>query len=265
MSDWDIHFKYDYRFNGMMLQAENKGEISPVFTVALKDILDGIPAYEIRAALQPKHKTPDSIKGEDIQKSRVELLESVDWKGKICLDIGGYDGFAAEIAHRGGAKRAIVLDNHQYEHYGWEEKKYDGVEYICGDFMDWLPWDQYPMTRADPVPDVIVFFNVLYHLRNPWAALDHLRAILRPDGEMLLCTLFRYHDGAWMYVYDERECNKDDSTVYFGPSLEALERLLRHAGWSFERGALAYDRVLYRCRPVPDFIPTLAAEGYARS
>jgi hypothetical protein len=59
-----------------------------------------------------------------------------------------------------------------------------------------------------------------------------------------------------MYVYEPRECNGGDETVYFGPSLEALERLLTATGWTFVQEGLAYDRVVYRCRPIPGFVRT---------
>ena len=243
MPDWDIHFKYDYRFNGMMLQVQNGEEISPMFTIALKDILDHVPPYEIRAALQPKHQTPDNMKGEDIQRARVELLESVDWKGKVCLDIGGYSGVMAKKALDLGASRAIVVDPEQWRHYGWAEERYDGVEYVKADLTEW----------TEP-GDVVIAYNCLYHTHHPWRMLSHLRKITKPDGEMLLCTLFRYNHEAWMYVYNEREANPTDETVYFGPSLEALERMLRNTGWDCEKYSLAYDRVLYRCKHDTSFV-----------
>jgi SAM-dependent methyltransferase len=212
--------------------------------------------------------------GAPIDESRIKMLEETDWKGKVVLDIGGYDGFAAEIAHKGGAKRAICLDSHQYEHYGWEDKKKEGVEYVTGDFMDtWIEGDKeqilnpsplyaQPSLRLDkidedytglcedapPLPDTIIFFNILYHLWSPIKALQHLRQIIKPGGEMLLCTLFRYHPGSWAYFYNEYDCNETDQSVFWGPSLECLENWLSNTGWEFEKYALSYDRVLYRCK-----------------
>ena len=197
----------------------------------------------------------------DIDTFRRQAIEQCELEGKVVLDIGGYDGSMAKIALDGGAARAICLDNHQYEHYGWEEKKLEGVEYVQGDFMSTVVTNEHFISSrlalelgAEPCrqvkcPDIIINYNVLYHLKNPWAFLDKCREIIKPDGLMLLCTLFRYHDGPWMYVYEPRECNPEDETVYFGPSLSALERLLRHTGWDFERVGLAYDRVVYQCRP----------------
>jgi 2-polyprenyl-3-methyl-5-hydroxy-6-metoxy-1,4-benzoquinol methylase len=199
---------------------------------------------------------------DNIETYRRGLIFDTDMKGKVVLDIGGYDGSMARLALDAGASRAICLDNHQYEHYGWEDKKLDGVEYVKGDVMDvgddfrhpkgtWGNWDEDGIPGQDY--DVIINYNVLYHIRNPWAFLDKCREIIKPDGEMLLCTLFRYHDGAWMYVYEPRECNPTDETVYFGPSLLAIERLLKATGWDAVRYGLAYDRVVYRCKPIAGF------------
>jgi len=176
------------------------------------------------------------IPGQDIEPVRYKTLEDTDWKDKVVLDVGGYDGFAAEIAHKGGARRAICLDNEQYQTYGWKDVRKQGVEYLTGDFLEW----------QEPV-DKVIFFNVLYHLCNPWMAMEHLRKITKE--EMLLCTLFRYSDRPHWYLYDSYECNPTDSSVFWGPSIMGLERLLKYTGWEFVQEGLAMDRVVYRCRP----------------
>ncbi len=255
--NWQLSLAYDYRFSNIGIHVHKDGEEGPRFVLPLSTMLDHlhIAPYELAAAQLDEYRGTEG--DSDIDTARVRLLEETDWEGKMVLDIGGYDGFAAEIAHKGGASRAICLDNHQYEHYGWADKRKDGVKYIIGDVMDMEP--SYPgIWQIDnssglypeiPPPDVIINYNVLYHVKNPWAFLDKCRKIIKPDGEMLLCTLFRYHDGAWMYLYEKRECNNSDETVYFGPSLEALRRLLKATGWDVTQYALAYDRVLYRCKP----------------
>jgi SAM-dependent methyltransferase len=208
-----------------------------------------------------------------VDAARTGEIIATDLKGKTVLDIGGYSGEMAKLAMDNGAARAIVLDNHQFEHYGWEDKKHEGVEYVQGDFMEWKLTPRETEAVNDITdrktvllrPDVIVFYNILYHLKNPWAALDHLRTLIKPDGEMLLCTLFRYHEGAWMYLYEPRECNPTDETVFWGPSLEAIERLLTATGWLWERKAAALDRCVYRCKLNPDFKPILKEEGWAKA
>lgn len=265
---WDVRLHYDYRFGGLyIIPIDPDGKPVAQFVVGLADWLRQvrIPKHEL-LALAKAAEGQQEPQG-NIDTFRRQAIESCELVGKVVLDIGGYDGSMAKIALEHGAARAICLDNHQYEHYGWEEKKLDRVEYVPGNFMHAVyQWDkrddggnQYISCVEEagcwrvPRPHVIIFYNVLYHLKNPWAALDRLHEIIQPSGEMLLCTLFRYHDGAWMYVYEPRECNPEDETVYFGPSLSALERLLKHTGWDFEQVGLAFDRVVYRCKPTPGF------------
>lgn len=234
--DLKVSAVYDRRFG--LVQFDFAG----VFRLALKSLVEtlNVDPGDLAAVLDPRYQWTEGTA--DIQDARLRVLTETLSVGKVVLDVGGYDGWAAKRLLNQGASRAVCLDNQQYEHYGWTEKRLEGVEYVTGSFMGW----------TEPV-DVLVFYNVLYHLKNPWAALDHLREIVKPDGQMLLCTLFRYHDGAWMYVYEPRECNPTDETVYWGPSLQALERLLKATGWNFTQEGLAYDRVVYRCRPMPGF------------
>ena len=260
---WELRCQYDYRFASFVIHASNNGATSPAFHLRLANVINRIPPHELQACLDEATLPPPSTDA-DIEPVRNRVLEETSFASKVVLDIGGYDGFAARIALDKGATRAICLDNHQYESYGWKEKKLEGVEYIEADFMYYLLPENDRIIVGDytlghkcpphlPRPDVIIFYNVLYHLKHPWAALGRLRELIKPDGEMLLCTLFRYHDGAWMYVYEPRECNPEDETVYFGPSMKAIERLLAATGWSFKLEGWAADRVVYRCWPVADW------------
>ncbi len=252
---WNLAVGYDYRFGNMRISPVSPvGERVADFAIRIADLLRAmnIPPHEMRAHLAEAERP--AVPERAIEDVRREAIERTNVYGKVVLDVGGYDGWAAKLALDRGAARAICLDNQQYHHYGWEDKKHEGVEYIQGDLMDWGGYPDCGLECLDSHKvDVAIFYNVLYHLKNPWAGLDRLREIVKADGEMLLCTLFRYHDGAWMYVYEPRECNPTDETVYFGPSLSALERLLRATGWDFEQTGLAMDRVVYRCRPTPGF------------
>lgn len=258
---YSLNMEYDYRFGVMRFIVEHSGKQIALFSAELGKMLRqvNISPHEIRALAGPEYAWTEGI--DNIDKARVRLLEEIDFADRVVIDIGGYDGFAAEIAHKHGAARAICLDNHQYEHYGWKEIKKDGVEYVASDLMVYIPTSKDIMGPASfnmpqprlPRPDIIINYNVLYHAKNPWAFLDRCRELINPNGEMLLCTLFRYHNGPWAYLYEPRECNKEDDTVYWGFSLAAIERLLKYTGWDAEQYALSYDRVLYRCKPTPNW------------
>ena len=260
MTNWQLGVGWDKRFSiiGINLHPEGEESSEARFYFPLAGLLKdcGLTKEEVLALFDKRYDWTEGYN--DIDGARVRLLEETDWAGKTVIDIGGYDGFAAEIAHKGGAARAICLDNRQYDHYAendpghWLDVRKKGVEYVTGDLMDW----------TEPV-DTVIFFNVLYHLRHPWAAMDHLRTITK--GELLLCTLFRYSDQPTWHLYEPLECNPGDRTVYWGPSLIGLERMLKFTGWTFEQYALSHDRVLYRCKPIPGFKSDLADKGYARA
>lgn len=256
MADWTLAIEYDYRFGALRVTpVDPEGNPKADFVLRVSDVLRHSPIspHELQAYLTEAQQP--MLPMEDIESIRQRAIRETDCAGMTVLDIGGYDGWAAAQTLQQGAERAICLDNHQYEHYGWKEKKYEGVEYVNGDFMEEQDWD----CRGNlpgwvrKAPDIIIFYNVLYHLKNPWAALEKVRNLLAPGGEMLLCTLFRYHIGPWAYLYEPRECNPTDETVYWGLSIEALERLLKVTGWEFKQIGMALDRVVYRCKPIPGF------------
>ncbi len=243
---WQLSVGYDYRFGciGLSLQQHDGDEPLRFYLPLAKLFREcNIHPEELRAYMADAQAPEPMPNGKDIETIRAEAITNCDLKGKTVLDIGGYDGWAARLALDCGAARAIWLDNQQYQHYGWAEKRLPGVEYIEGDFIDW----------HEPV-DVVIFYNVIYHIRNVWAALDHLRTITKE--RMLLCTLFRYSDRPQWYLYEERECNKSDETVYWGPSISGLERLLKATGWDYRQVGLALDRVVYDCTPTPGFVRT---------
>ena len=273
-----VKVAYDYRFGVIRLGLTSdswEGEASVHFRLDEMLRVAGVLPYELDMLLGVKTQ-PDDFEP-DIEPARRRAIEESDLKGKTVLDIGGYDGWAAKLALDCGAARAICLDNHQYEHYGWEEKKHEEVQYVEGDFMAYRigEFDDNLLVTPNPADfdrlpglprsDILIFYNVLYHLKNPWAALERLRELVKPDGEMLFSTLFRYHEGAWAYLYEPKECNPSDETVFWGLSLDALERLVTATGWDFQRVGLALDRVVYRCKPTPNFKGIQEAEGWARS
>lgn len=238
---WELAVGYDYRFGQLGFRMSKKGEDNVDFIITLPELLKHCKIHpeELRAYIKDSLDEKTVIAGQDIEPVRFKTLENTDWKDKVVLDVGGYDGFAAEIAHKGGAKRSICLDNHQYKHYGWQDVKKEGVEYITGDLMEW----------TEPV-DILINYNVLYHVKNPWVFMEKCKELTKE--QMLLCTLFRYSDRPHFYLYEPRECNPTDESVFWGPSIMGLERLMKYIGWAFKEEGRAMDRVVYRCWPTDE-------------
>lgn len=138
--------------------------------------------------------------------------------GADVLDIGGYDGWAAARALDNGAKSATVVDNAEWRQYEWP--KFDeipGVRYVSMDFMDW----------HEPA-DVVICFNVIYHLRSPVFALHHLRTLTR-DRLLLKTSFVPEEDGPWRYYPDGM--GHPNQTVWWRPSKRGLEESLRAVGF----------------------------------
>lgn len=234
-----VNFGYEKRMGSLAIVVRSPDQPDPVafFRIPMSMVMKnlGIPPEALRRqALDARKPNDDAFIIENVLREGVPA----DCSGLTVLDVGGYDGRMAALAKERGAQRAICLDTAQWTHYGWNEKaKLQGVEYVTGDFREW----------SEPV-DVVLFFNVLYHVENPWAALAHLRTIAR--REMVLCTLVVWDDRAVWEVYDPFEVNPKDDTVYWGPSETGLRKLLKLTGWTdVTEVGHACERLVLRCKP----------------
>lgn len=115
-----------------------------------------------------------------------------------------------------------MLDNRQYRKYGWADPEIPAeVEFHEMDFMDW----------HEPT-DLVICYNVIYHVPEPNAALRHLRKLTR--WMMLLCTSFVEGHSGWKF-YGDLEWHNDPKTartVYARPTLIGLISSLEMAGFT---------------------------------
>lgn len=240
-SSWDLRVGYEPRLGSVFFAPVPPDAEEPVahFRLPVSTILRGlnIPPAALRqmaADAQAPPETTDAEPLEDILRRGVPA----DCTGLTVLDVGGYDGRMAKLALERGATRAVCLDSRQFTRYGWADTEpLPGVEYVEGDFRVW--WHK---------ADVILFYNVLYHLQNPWQVLEHLRTITR--REMVLSTLVIWDERPVFELFATREVNPEDDTVYWGPSPAGLVRLLELTGWKeIAIVGKALERLVVRCRP----------------
>ena len=242
MSDgWNLRAVYEKHLGSVALLVLPPGTTEPAahFRLPLASILHGlgIPEDAVRQAALDAKKPATTTNATDLE-SILRRAIPEDCTGLSVLDAGGYDGRMAKVALDRGAASAICLDNSQYGRYGWTEPlRREGVEYREGDLLGW----------SEPV-DVVLFFNVIYHVQDPWRTLAHLRSITR--REMLLCSLVTWTDRPTWELYAPREVNPDDDTVYWGPSETGLRRLLGLTGWTdVEEVGKTLERLVLRCVP----------------
>jgi SAM-dependent methyltransferase len=235
---YNLNLSYEPRIGALILGFHKNGTAAPeaLFQVPVSTILRDLkipPAALRQAALVAAKPDEDAGDVEAVHRASVPT----DCTGLSVLDIGGYHGRLAKLALDRGAKWAVVVDSGQYRHYGWPKPEpLDGVLYVEGDFLDWH------------VPaDLVFFMNVIYHVKDPWRALEHLRAITR--REMVICSLVTWTDQPTWEVYEPREVNPTDETVYWGPSEAGLHKLLKLTGWTdVTEVGHAFERLVLRCR-----------------
>lgn len=238
LTRWNLGMAYEPRLGRLRLSVTAPGRTEPCahFAVPVSTIMRdfGIPPEALRQMAADARKPQGDVGDmEALQRAAVPA----DCTGLTVLDIGGYDGKMARLALDRGAKSATVLDSGQYVYYGWPDPEpLPGVVYERAGLLDW----------RKPA-DVVLFYNVLYHVENPWQALEHLRSITR--REMALCTLVTWTDAPVWELYEPREVNPEDDTVYWGPSESGLRRLLKLTGWTeIEEVGKAYERLVLRCK-----------------
>lgn len=174
--------------------------------------------------------------------------------GKSVLDLGTKDGFWAIEAKRRGAANVIAMDKFR------EQSKTSrlalgayGIEYYCSGDLD------YPLkdTEWGGQFDVVLFYGILYHLRNPVMGLMNAAFCAKPGGLVLVETTVSVGhrktaqlpaDIPLMWVVDE--IIGGDPTNYYVPNILGVNRLCELAGLNPlpEQTALAKSRYTIVCQ-----------------
>lgn len=204
-------------------------------------------------------------KGEALSSIPEDFLPDV--RGRSVLDIGAWDGKYSFLAERLGASRVVAMDHYVWgvdvparDRY-WNEcrerrvhpdmdrdltdfwrpdlpgqrgfnlaKKVLGssVEAVVADFMT-------TDLTALGTFDVVFFFGVLYHVKEPLTALERVRALTKEVTviETLATDIPDDQDEALMRFLRDGEYASDIRfSSWFVPSLTALKGLCQAAGYS---------------------------------
>lgn len=110
-----------------------------------------------------------------------KYIDDIDLRGKKVLDIGCRDGIFSFYAEKKGAKEIVAIDNNLSK---------GAVNFLIPYFNSKVKMYEknlYELTENDFGKfDVIFFFGVLYHLREPITAIRKLSDILNEKG-LILC------------------------------------------------------------------------------
>jgi hypothetical protein len=209
--------------------------------------LGHITRAEANAALD-EIEAPPIISHQDIERhpEHVEMRINVlpdDCTGKSVLDIGGYDGEIAAECLKRGATSAIVYDNGEWTDYSWSKPIVkEGCTYQRGDLM-------YFGAEAPKPADIVLLYNVIYHLRDPWTALERCRLLTKET--FVLCTSFMEGDDP---VWHLQGRNDDDvkinetHTIFWRPTIAGMRRMLELTGFTIDKqeGPVG-DHICFRC------------------
>lgn len=177
--------------------------------------------------------------------ARVQLPDSL--RDKTVLDIGAWDGFFSFECERRGAARVVAADYFSWHGTGWgtktgftlaREALGSRVEDIDIDVMDITP------ERVGTF-DVVLFLGVLYHLRHPFLALEHVASVTRE--QLILETvvdLVGFRRPA-MAFYPGRELN-NDPTNWWAPNVPAVRGMLESLGFSEVTVPTRLPNAMYR-------------------
>jgi tRNA (mo5U34)-methyltransferase len=156
--------------------------------------------------------------------------------GRSVLDIGAWDGFFSFEAERRGAARVVASDHYSWHGLGWDtgagkagfelarRALQSRVEDVDVDVMDLSP------ERVGAF-DLVLFLGVLYHLKDPLAALERVASVTK--HQLILETVvdmvgFGRPAAAF---YPGTELN-NDPTNWWGPNAAAVIGMLRVVGFT---------------------------------
>ncbi len=195
----------------------------------------------------------------------LQALHLPDLNGKTVLDVGAWDGYFSFAAERLGAERVVALD-----HYVWSidlEEQWRYKTECSRRGQRPRPWDEVQgvwrpdllpgkacfdaahdalESRVEPVVgdfmtidpsslgtfDVALFLGVLYHLRDPFGALQRLAAMTRQLAviETAVIATPGYDRFALCQFIQGDELN-EDPTNWWAPNARALQDLCLAAGF----------------------------------
>ena len=153
--------------------------------------------------------------------------------GKSVLDIGCYDGFNSFEALRRGAADVLAADHFMWHADSRCREAFElarsriapGLKDIDIDVLDMTPG------RVGTF-DIVLFAGVLYHLRNPFLAIERVARLAKEtlilETHLDACDVPR----PAMIFYPTNELNNDPSN-WWGPNPACVEAMLRDVGFPY--------------------------------
>src|SRR5262249_49722593 len=151
---------------------------------------------------------------------------------KTFLDVGAWDGAFSFAAERRGAKRVLATDWFIWKDMGWGSKQgFETARRALRSNVEDLTINVYDLSPEKIGKwDVVLFAGVLYHLQNPFLALQRVASV---TSELLVLETaidYRFCRRPAIAFYPTSELN-DDPTNWCAPNLPALKAMLSACGF----------------------------------
>jgi len=165
-----------------------------------------------------------------------------DLTGKSVLDIGAWDGAFSFEAERRSAKRVLAIDSFSWNGSNWGSKK-KGFEFARQTLHSKVEDREMEVLDLSPdligTFDVVFFLGVLYHMKYPLLALEHVASVA---SDMLILEtavdLIGVRTPAAAF-YRADEFGEDD-TNWWAPNPPGLYAMLQ---------AVGFKRIQTVCKP----------------
>ncbi|MBI5929664.1 MAG: methyltransferase domain-containing protein [Chloroflexi bacterium] len=222
----------------------------------IQALVDGFLGWYHRIQLPGGIVTPGSNHSDATLAHLDTLGLPQDCTGLRVLDISCRDGFFTFELEKRGAE-VVGIDYVQPENTGFPI-----VSKILGSKATYQVENIYNLSpEVHGTFDIVLFLGLLYHLRNPLLAIDHVRSVTKPGGKVfvethLIDNFVTLADGTAVKLADVAPTLEDvpllqfypgdsllgDHTNKFGPNMAALKGLFYEGQFDVQHHAIYSNR-----------------------
>jgi tRNA (mo5U34)-methyltransferase len=160
-----------------------------------------------------------------------DLIFKYPVAGKSVLDVGAWDGFFSFEAERLGATDVLATDSFCWSGAGWGTK--DGFDYAHRALDSRTRSHEVDPLDLDPSQlgqfELVLFLNVLYHLKNPYAGLERVAAMT--TDRLVVQTVTKDNDDP-RPLLQHLPGFRGDPTNFWVPNIGCLKSMMAALGFS---------------------------------
>lgn len=177
--------------------------------------------------------TTPGVDRTEVKMRQVGLPDTL--KGLSVLDIGAWDGAFSFEAERRGAARVVAVDQPVWNNPHWGKAGFELARAVLESKVEDIEAtiDEIDDTTV-PVSDVVLFLGVLYHLRNPFDALERVASVTGRHLILETGTDMLWHRRPAAAFYPGSELAQDASN-WWGMNPAAVVAMLKTCGFEHVR------------------------------